>query len=45
LASLSRNARRLETVWLANCPAAGTFPARPASAAGADTPAGGACPA
>src|SRR2546430_12575216 len=27
---------------LANCPAAGTFPARPASAAGANTPAGGA---
>src|SRR4249920_1751030 len=42
LASLSRNARRLETVWLANCRAAGTFPARPASAAGANTPAGGA---
>src|SRR6266702_7308792 len=25
LASLSRNERGLETVWLANCPAAGTF--------------------
>jgi len=35
----------LGTVWLANCPAAGTSPARPASAAGANTPAGGACPA
>jgi hypothetical protein len=32
-------------VWLANCPAAGTFPARPASTAGANTRAGGACPA
>src|SRR5262249_53183174 len=45
LASLSRNARGVETVWLANCPAGGPFPARPASTAGANTRAGGACPA
>ena len=32
-------------MWLASCPAAGPFPARPASAAGASTRAGGACPA
>jgi hypothetical protein len=37
LASLSRTRRGVETVWLANCPAAGTFPAGPASAAGANT--------
>src|ERR1700722_18609663 len=40
LASLSRNARGVETVGLANCPAAGTSPARPASTAGANTRAG-----